>query len=128
MDQQVVMQLQQMEQDLSYLQEQFNLFEQTIHELKVLVESLDELEKGNSNELLVNVGRKLYLPVQVQEKSLIVDVGKNTFVKKNIPDTKKIIDEQLLNLMKGKGQLMEQMNQLHEEIEQVLKKVEQDEA
>ena len=122
------MQLQQMEQDLSYLQEQFNLFEQTIHELKVLVESLDELEKGNSNELLVNVGRKLYLPVQVQEKSLIVDVGKNTFVKKNIPDTKKIIDEQLLNLMKGKGQLMEQMNQLHEEIEQVLKKVEQDEA
>src|SRR3989344_8642474 len=128
MDQQVVMQLQQMEQDLSHLQEQFNLFEQTIHELKTLLESLDELERDSSQELLVNIGRKLYVPVSVKEKSIIVDVGKNTFVHKNIPETKKIIDEQLLNLMKGKGQLMEQMNQLHEEIEQVLKKVEQDEA
>ena len=124
MEQALVNHLQRMEADMSYLQEQFNLFEQTMHEMKILLESLNELEKNNSQELLVNIGRKLYVPVSLKEKSIIVDVGKNTFVKKNIPETKKIIDEQLINLMKGKGQIMEQMNALHEEIEQLLNKIE----
>ncbi|MEK6871887.1 MAG: prefoldin subunit alpha [Nanoarchaeota archaeon] len=124
MEQALVNHLQRMEADMSYLQEQFNLFEQTMHEMKILLESLNELEKNNSQELLVNIGRRLYVPVSLKEKSIIVDVGKNTFVKKNIPETKKIIDEQLINLMKGKGQIMEQMNALHEEIEQLLNKIE----
>ena len=124
MEQALVNHLQRMEADMSYLQEQFNLFEQTMHEMKILLESLNELEKNNSQELLVNIGRRLYVPVSLKEKSIIVDVGKNTFVKKNIPETKKIIDEQLINLMKGKGQIMEQMNALHEEIEQLLNIIE----
>ena len=111
MNQQQVIQIQMMEQEGQQLNEQLQLIEHNIKEMTELKESLNEIEKGGK-DILANLGKKIYIPVEIKDKKLIVEVGKGNFVKKNIADTKKIIDGQIERLSDGRGQVMSLLEEL----------------
>ncbi len=126
MKQEHVAQIQGIEQEIHTLNEQFQLIEHNLRELQSLHESLHELEKNKSKELLVNIGKRIFLPVSIRENNFIVDVGKNNLVKKNISETMSIVHEQIEKLTDGKNQVMERIEELDKEMESLVQIIEEE--
>ncbi len=114
MDQQQIIQIQMMEQEVNQLNQQLQLIEQNIAEMGELMASLDEI--GINKEIMANLGKRIYIPVEIKEDKLIVDVGKENFVKKSISETKEIVERETGKLMEGKGQIMERLEGLQNEM------------
>jgi len=128
MDQQQIIQIQMFEQEAQQLNQQLQLIEQNINEMQDLKASLDEIAKGESKEILASLGKGLYIPVEIKDKKLVVEVGNKNFVKKSIPQTKEIIEEQSKKLVVGKTQILERLEALQSEIEGLMQAAEKEEA
>ena len=127
MEQQQIMQIQMMEQEAQQLNQQLQMIEQGVVEMQELELSLVDLEKDASKDILANLGKGIYIPVEIKDKKLIVEVGKKNFVKKTIPQTKDLITEQLTKLVAAKSQTLERLESLQKEIQQIMTRIQQSE-
>jgi len=116
MEQQQIMQIQMMEQEGNQLNQQMQMIEQNINEMNELKASLDELENHKEGEMLVNIGKRIYLPVEAKNKKLIVEVGRGNLVEKNVGQARKIVEEQIGKLNVGRGQIEERLGELQNEM------------
>lgn len=121
MDQEKIMQLQMIEQEVNQLNQQSQLIEQHISEMQELKSGLNELEKNENKEILVNLGKRIYIPVEIKDKELIVEVGNKTFVKKSIKDTNQVVDEQMEKLTLARYQITERLQELDSEMDILIK-------
>ncbi len=121
MNQEQLIQLQVIEQEAQQLEQQLQLIEQSLIEMQNLSSSLDELEKTDKKEILANIGRGIYIPAEIKSKTLTVEVGNKVFVKKSIPETKEIIEEQVQKLGSAKEQISDRIEDLRNEVNQVMR-------
>jgi len=128
MNQEQIMQFQMLEQETNQLNQQLQLIEQNVGEMQELELSLNEIENSKNNDILANLGKKLFIPVEIKEKKLIVEVGKGNFVKKSIPDTKKVIQEQLKRLISAKTDIIERSEEVRGRIETLMKDFEKEQS
>ena len=126
MDQQQIMQVQMMEQEGQQLNQQLQLIEQNVSEMQELELSLEDINKEESKEILANLGKGIYIPVEIKDKKLIVEIGKKNFVKKTIPETKEIIKEQLEKLIGAKAQIVERLDALQIEIQGLMQSIQKE--
>ena len=124
MNQEQIMQIQMMEQEGNQLNQQMQMIEQNISEMTELNASLDELEKYKEGEMLVNIGKKIYLPVNAKPEKLIVEVGKGNLIEKSISEAKEIVVEQIGKLNMGKMQISGRLEELQEEMMKMVGEVE----
>ena len=124
----IIFRLSMLEQEISKFQEQLQLIEQNILELKNLQLSLQELRDSKEKKMLANLGKNIFIKTEILDKNLIVDVGNKIFIKKNIPETIKIIENQLLKLMQAKNQVLEKMQQLQGQAQEIIAEAEKSEA
>ncbi len=125
MNQEQLIQLQMIEQEANQLNQQFQLIEQNISEMKDLDESLtaiNNIEKPEE-EILINIGKKIFVPVKIKDKHLIVDVGNKNFVKKSVPDTRAIIEDQIKKLIDAKTEIMERLQDLELNMNQIIQSI-----
>ena len=66
---------------INQLNQQLQLIEENIREFGELISSLNEIENNKNKDILTNLGKRVYLPVEIKDNKLIVDVGKRNFVK-----------------------------------------------
>jgi len=116
MDHQKILQIQMIEQESNQLNQQLQLIDQNISDLQEIELSLDEIEKNQDKEILSNLGKGIYIPVHVKEKMMIIEVGNKHFIKKSIPQTKDVIEEQIKKLFVGKTEIMTRLNDLQEQV------------
>ncbi len=121
MEQEQLIQLQIIEQESNQLEQQLQLIEQHLVEIQQLKTGLDELEKTSEKQILANIGKGIYVPAEIKNKDLIVEVGNKNFVKKSIPETKKIIEEQIKKLNSAKQQIIGKVNELQEQMNELIK-------
>ncbi len=107
------------EQQISQLQEQISLIEQTITEMKLLKLQLNELVNSKGKEIFSPIGKGIFIKAKIQSEELIVDIGEKNFVKKSIPETKKLIEQQIEKLEQVKGELEEGLEKSKEEMEKI---------
>ncbi|MEK6860169.1 MAG: prefoldin subunit alpha [Nanoarchaeota archaeon] len=112
MNQEQMMQLQMIEQEANQLNQQTELIEQNLKEIEELKTGLGEIEKKETKEILVNIGKRIFLPVEIKDKNLIVEVGNKNFVKKSIEEAKELIDEQICKLNSAREQITERLHEL----------------
>ncbi len=115
MDQQQIMQFQMLEQEANKLSQQLQLIENNLCEIQGIREGLEEISKPETKEILANIGKKIYLPVEIKDKNLIIEVGNKKFVKKSIPETKKLIYEQISKIDHAKQEITNRLEDLQEE-------------
>lgn len=120
MDQEAIMKIQMMEQETNQLNEQLKMVDQNVAEMNDLKASLEEIENNDNKEIMANLGKRIFIPVDIRDKSLIVEVGKGNFVKKSVPDTKKIVDEESDKLMDAKNQIMGRLDELQNDMNQMI--------
>jgi prefoldin alpha subunit len=112
--QEMMFKLQMFDQQMKQMQQQLEAVEQGIMEMTTLNNGLSELVGKKGKEIYAPIGRGIFAKAKLESEELNVDVGGGNMVKKSIPDTKKIIDDQLGKLAEVKKELeggMEKMGQ-----------------
>jgi len=120
MDQEAIMKIQMMEQETNSLNEQLKSVDHNVMEMNDLKASLEEIETNPNKEIMANLGKRIFIPVEIKDNKLIVEVGKGNFVKKSVPDTKKIVDDESDKLMEAKNQIMGRLDELQNDMNQMI--------
>lgn len=128
MNQEQLIRIQLMEQEVNQLNQQLQLIEENIKEFGELISSLNEIEKNKNKDILANLGKRVYMPVEIKDNKLIVDVGKGNFVKKTISETKEIADNQTEKLIEIKQGIMKRLEVLQEEINSLIMEIEREQS
>lgn len=108
------------EQQIKQLHQQLRAIEDGLREMNSLSSGLDEIQevikKKGKKEILAPIGRGVFVEAELLSDKLTVDVGNGTFVKKSIPETKKIIKTQIKKLEDVKKELDKRMEEMNLEI------------
>ena len=108
------------EQQIQQMQQQLQAVEQGIVDLSNLNFGLDELEGGKGKEIMSPIGQGIFASAKLLSEELVVDVGGKNFVKKTIPETKHLIENQIKKLNEIKKDLQNSIDEMGKEFEKVL--------
>ena len=75
MEKELIMQMKILEQEAEQFNQQSQLIDQNLSDMQELMNSIEEIDKTKNKELLVDIGRKIFLPVEIKKREFIVDVG-----------------------------------------------------
>jgi len=114
--QELMMKLSAFDQQLQHLNQQLQAVEEGIVEMNSLNFALDELKGKKGKEILSPLGRGIFTKTKLISEDLIVDIGGKNFVKKSIPETKKIIEDQVKKLMEVKKDLESKVEKMNKEL------------
>ena len=121
-NQEYLLHLSLLEQEANKFEEKLRIIEQQIQEMKTLHSSLDEISLNKKGLILSGLGKGVYLETEVKSKDLFVNVGSDAIIKKTIPETKKIIEEQIKSLDEGKTEIINQILSLQKKTEELVEK------
>ena len=115
-NQELMIKLGMFEQQIQQLRQQLQAVEESIIEITSLNYGLDELEGSAGKEILAPMGRGIFVKTKLLSDKLTVDVGGKNFVNKSIPETKKIIENQIKKLNKIKEDLNGNIEKINQEL------------
>jgi prefoldin alpha subunit len=108
------------EQQIQQLQQELQAVEQGIVEMNSLNLGLDEIVGAKGEKVLAPIGRGIFAKTKLISEELIVDIGGKNLVTKSIPDTKKIIIQQIGKLQDVKEELNNKLKKVGEELEKTV--------
>jgi len=111
------------ERQIQELQQQIESIEKGIIELDTLAIGLDELVGKTGEEIYAPLGRGIYVKAKLISEELNVDIGNGDIIKKNIPDTKKLIGEQREKLQQVKEELEKSLEEIGNEMTKMINSV-----
>jgi prefoldin alpha subunit len=121
--QELIYKLQIFDQQIQQLQQQLQAVEQAVVDLHELMLGLDELKSSKGKEIMAPFGKGIFVKAKLISEDLTVDVGGKNLVKKSIPDTKAILEEQIKNLEDIKKNLSDNMENMNHELMKVFGKI-----
>ncbi len=104
------------EQQMQNIQQQLQAVEKAILNMSSLSLDLEELKGSEGKETLSSIGRGIFAKTKLISEELIVDVGGRHLVKKNIPDTQRIIKEQIKKLEEARQELNKALNDINKQL------------
>lgn len=109
-------------EQLKELAQQAQVLEEQINDLNTTMEALDVLEKTEEKtELLVPVSQGIFAKTTLKENDkLLVNVGANVVVDKNVKQTKEIIADRLKRMQEFNNQTVENMEALNSRAKELL--------
>ena len=123
LSQEALFKLSMFEQQIQHLQQQIQAVEESIVDMGLLNTGLSEIEGSVGKEILAPLGRGIFIEAKLLSDKLTVDVGGRNFVKKTVPQTKEIIDEQIKKLNEIKGELNEKIEEISEELTDAISEI-----
>ncbi|PIO00347.1 prefoldin subunit alpha [archaeon CG10_big_fil_rev_8_21_14_0_10_43_11] len=108
--QQALYQMQLMQQEAEKIEQQIIELEKRRIELDVVLMSLDEIKNQKKSDILVPVGSGVFAEGTLKEaKGVLVNVGSNIVVRKDIEDAKKSVKEQIDEIENIKDMLQKEL-------------------
>jgi len=123
--QEILFKLSMFEQQIQQLQQQIGAVEQGMVELKTLNSGLNNLKGKEGEEIFAPIGKGIFAKAKLLSEELIMDVGSKNFIKKSIPETQKVIEEQLKKLEEVKEELNKNMDDTNEEARKLIGNVQE---
>lgn len=114
------------EQQIKQLQQQLQAVEQGIIEMNTLNLGLDELVGNTGKEIRSPIGRGIFVKAKLISEELNVDIGGGNLVKKSIPETKKLIEEQIKKLEQVRLELEKNLEEVGQELQKIIGGVEKE--
>ena len=115
--QELMFKLQMYEQQMQNMQQQIGAIEEAKIDLEKLEVDLEEFSGKRESEVLAPLGRGIFVKTKLLSEEFLVDIGGGNLVKKTIPETKKVLEEQIKKLNGLKEELQEALENLHKELE-----------
>jgi prefoldin alpha subunit len=94
----IIYKLSMFEQQAQQIQQQVQMIENGIVELTNLKIGIEELKGKKEQEIMAPIGSGVFVKAKLLSEDLIVDIGGKNFIKKGIPETKNMIEEQIKRL------------------------------
>ncbi len=113
------------EKQIQELQQQIEAVERGIMDLNSLNFGLDELTGSKDKEIFAPLGKGIFVRAKLISEELNVDVGNGNFVKKSIPETKDLVEEQIKKLLQIKTELENNLEQLGKELTDMMKDIQE---
>ena len=112
--QELYMEFQMLEQHIRQLQKQLEAVTQQIIELTIASSSLDEFNKIKpGKEIFVPLSSGIFAKASIKDTSgLLVNVGANVVVQKDVASTKKLIQKQMEEIKKIQEQMVNELEKL----------------
>jgi len=112
--QQKYMEMQMIDQQLQAISQHLANFDNQLSEINDTKKALDDLSKvEEGSETLVTIASGIFAKAKITDvKNLKVNVGGNVVVEKDVESTKKLLDNQMSEVERAKGQLLSQFEQL----------------
>ena len=113
-NQEIYMEFQALEQHIKQLQGQLEMVTQQLMELSVTNNSLDELNSiKTGKEIFVPISSGIFAKANISSTTeLLVNVGANVVVQKDVPSTKKLILQQIEEIKKVQMQFMNELDKM----------------
>jgi len=118
--QELLYKLSMFEQQIRELQQQIEAIEKGVVDLNFLNFGLDELVGSTNKEIFASIGKGIFVKAKVISEELNVDVGNGNFVKKSVPETKQLIEEQIKKLEEIRKELEHNLEEIGEEIRKMM--------
>ncbi len=116
------------EQQIQNIQEQTSAVERAIVDLKSLTLGIEELIGKKGEEIMASIGKGIFAKAKLLSEDLLVDVGDKNLVKKNIPETKKLIENQIKKLEDIKRELSENLEKINKELTKIFTETQKQES
>ena len=85
--------------NLKAMNDQLKLFDEEFSELKRIKESLEDFQSSQEKEAFNHLGGGIFVNVELKDRDkVLVNVGGNVLVYKDIKEAKKLIEEQALDI------------------------------
>ena len=112
--QEMYMEFQVLEQHIRQLQKQLEAVTQQLIELTITSSSLDEFNKTKpGKEIFVPLSSGIFAKASIKDTSgLLVNVGANVVVQKDVASTKKLIQKQMEEIKKIQEQMVGELEKL----------------
>ena len=118
-------QLQVLQQQLQYIEQQKIQMQQRLNELKVTDNTIEGL-KSNEKEMILPIGGGLFVEGDRKDvESVLVPVGAGVLVTKKIKDAKDYLDKMVSTVASSIDQLEKQIAKLSEKYNELLKGIDQ---
>lgn len=119
-EQELRIKFQMFEQQIRSLQQQMQAVEKAIDEMNTLKSGLNELKGKKDKEIKASIGRGIFVNAKLLSEDLTVDIGDGKFVKKSIPDTQDLIEDQIGKLKDVGKELDDKMQEINQELTQTM--------
>jgi len=115
-----------LQQQAQQIDQQLQIIGQNINDLSSLKLNLESLKGSKGKEILAMIGRGIFVKSKILSEDLTVDIGGKNFVKKNIPETQKLIQKQIEKMSDVKHQLVDEMEKINIQLQDVVKDIEKE--
>ncbi len=110
---QAMMEMGMMEQKLKHLDQQLSILEQHILEDEKLQASLEDLSKGDKSEAMLPIGGGIFAKGHIDKvERVLVSVGANVAVEKNVGDAVKMLEKRKEKMMAAREDLANQVKRI----------------
>ena len=116
----LIMKLSMYQQEAQKIEEQINMANQQIVEMRNMQDSLEEIDQGKANEILAPVGRGIFMKSKIEERKFFVSIGGGVVLKKDCLGAKELIEKQILNLGEIKDKLLEELGKINNELNNLI--------
>ena len=116
------------EKQIREMQQQIESVENGIADLTSLNFAMDELVGNIGKEIYAPLGKGIFVKTKLISEELNVDIGNGNLVKKSIPETKKLIFEQIKKLEEIKKELENSLDELGKEINGMMNQTQEHEC
>ena len=108
------MEMQMLEQQIRQIQQQIQMLENQLMELIATIQGLDDFEKTSiGTDILVPLSPGIFTKATLKDnKDVIVNVGANVAVKKDIRSTKDLINKQAVEIKRFQEEMMVELQKL----------------
>lgn len=113
-----------LEQYTKNMQQQIEAIENECSELNLLKNGLEDLKNSTGKEVFSHVGKNIFIKTEIISDELLVSIGGGNFVNKSIPETTKILENQIKKLEKIREELINEIEKLNIEAEKIISSME----
>ena len=128
MNQELMYEAQELEKYTAELEEHVKFLQNQIEELKQFAERLTSLGKSNEKDILASIGKGVYLPAELKDKNLLVEVGAGVIVKKTPEGLKEVVIDQISKLEESKVSMVSQIGLYTQKIQEIMLQVQTESA
>ncbi|HLD97918.1 MAG TPA: prefoldin subunit alpha [Candidatus Nanoarchaeia archaeon] len=115
-----LMELQLLEQQAGHFEEQLQVIDQQIEELKMLKKNLIDFQSSKETEVFSEFGKGIYFKSSIKDKELLVDVGAKVLIPKTFDNVREIIEDQINKFEGIKPEIASNIQQINLKLDEIV--------
>jgi len=102
------------------IETQIAILKEVIKQTNISMENINGLKKlANKKEMIIPIGEKVFIKVQLLSDNVLYNVGKKIFIEKNYEDAEKSLREDVVKLTKTLEEMIKKSDEIVNMIEQL---------